>query len=90
MSKIGIGFLLMLVFTLIFGVFLDGFATVLAWTSGGSSLSDFTGLEQFIKFSPFIVWILGFGIGIVLAALGIREMWTGRGRGGSGGGGGMH
>lgn len=89
MGKIGVGFLLMLVFTLIFGVFLDGFATVLSWTSGGSTLSDFNGLEQFVKFSPFIVWILGFGAGIVLAVLGIREMWPGKGKGSSSGSG-MH
>jgi hypothetical protein len=88
-SKIGIGFLLMLVFTLIFGVFLDGFNTVLTWASGGSTLSDFTGLEQFVKFSPFIVWILGFGTGIVLAVLGIKEMWPGKGSKG-GGNGSMH
>jgi hypothetical protein len=88
-SKIGIGFLLMLVFTLVFGIFLDGFATVLNWTSGGSSLADFTGLEQFIKFSPFIAWILGFGTGIVLAALGLRELASGKGKGGSSSGG-MH
>ena len=72
------GLLFILVFTLIFGVFLDGFDTVLTWTSGGSTIADFTGLEAFISFGPFILWILGFGAGILLGYSGIREMLSGK------------
>jgi hypothetical protein len=80
-----------MVFTLIFGVFLDGFSTVLNWASGGSTIADFTGLEQFVKFSPFIVWILGIGAGAWLAILGIQDLRQSKGKsGGGGGGGGMH
>jgi hypothetical protein len=84
--KVGLGFMVIFMFTMIFGVFLDGFANVMNWTSGGSTLSDFTGMEAMVKFSPFFVWLLGLGVGGWLAFSGIQGVR----HGGKGGGGGMH
>jgi hypothetical protein len=85
--RIALGFMVIFMFTMIFGVFLDGFANVLNWTSGGSTLADFTGMEAMVQFSPMILWLLGIGVGGWLAFSGIQGMRHGKG---GGGGGGMH
>ena len=86
--KIALGFVVIFMFTMIFGVFLDGFATVLNWTSGGSTLADFTGMSPMVKFTPVILWLLGIGAGGLLAYSGIQGVRHGKSGGGSGGG--MH
>lgn len=83
--KIATGFLAIFVFTMVFGVFLDGFANVLNWASGGSTLADFTGMESLVKFTPFILWIMGVAFGGWLAFSGIQGVRRGKGSGGGGG-----
>jgi hypothetical protein len=85
--RIALGFMVIFMFTMIFGVFLDGFANVINWTSGGSTLADFTGMEAMVQFTPFILWLLGIGVGGWLAFSGIQGVRHGKG---GGNGGGMH
>lgn len=85
--RIALGFMVIFMFTMIFGVFLDGFANVLNWTGGGSTLTDFTGMPAMVQFTPFILWMLGIGVGGWLAVSGIQGVRHGKS---GGNGGGMH
>jgi len=57
MKTIVIGLLMIVIALAMFPIVLDSVAAVLAWTSGGSSISTFTGLEALVKISPLLIFI---------------------------------
>jgi hypothetical protein len=42
---------------LMFSIVLDSVQALLSWTSGGATISDFTGLEQLVTISPLFIFI---------------------------------
>lgn len=83
-TRIWLGFGLIFLFTLVFGIFLDGMGTILAWASGGSTIADFTGLGDIVSFTPLILWLMGIGFGGWLAFSGVQGVRRGKSGGGSG------
>lgn len=56
-KTIVIGLLMIVIALAMFPIVLDSVAAVLAWTSGGSSIATFTGLEALVKISPLLIFI---------------------------------
>jgi len=91
MLKIGGGLIGIFILVIFFEVTMDGFASLMGWTSGGSTISTFTGLSPLVKIAPLLVWLAVLGSSIWLIVGGAKGLWAEK-KGGSkaGGGGGMH
>ena len=57
MKKMIVGIIMIVVALLMFGIVLDSVATLLAWSSGGSTIATFTGLQQLVTISPLLIFI---------------------------------
>jgi hypothetical protein len=89
--KIGGGLILIFICVIFFEIVMGGFASLMGWSSGGSTIDTFTGLSPMIKISPMILWLITLGASIWLIISGALGLKGGKGTGGgSHGGGGMH
>ena len=91
MMKIGGGLIGIFILVIFFEVTMDGFASLMGWTSGGSTIDTFTGLSPLVKIAPLLVWLSVLGSSIWLIVGGAKGLWAEK-KGGknAGAGGGMH
>jgi hypothetical protein len=86
--KIGLGLIGIFILVIFFEITMDGFASLMGWTSGGSTIDTFTGLSPMVKISPMLAWLATLGASlwlIVSGALGLRKSGGGGGGGSSSG-----
>ena len=91
MLKIGGGLIGIFILVIFFEVTMEGFASLLGWSSGGTTISTFTGLSPLVKIAPLLVWLSVLGASLWLIIGGARGLWAEKKGGGAPkGGGGMH
>ena len=92
MLKIGGGLIGIFILVIFFEVTMDGFASLIGWSSGGTTISTFTGLSPLVKIAPLLVWLAVLGSSIWLIVGGARGLWATAKKSGNAnkGGGGMH
>jgi len=67
-----IGVIMIFICIIMFEIVLDGVGTILAWTSGGSDISTFTGFGSIVQLTPMLLWLGLFGFGGYEIYRGIR------------------
>lgn len=74
--KLVVGIIMLFIAIIFFQVVLDGVGSLLGWSSGGSTIADFTGLSPIVKVTPLLVWLgllTGSGFFIFSGVRGIRR-----------------
>jgi hypothetical protein len=83
-GKLVTGIIMIVISLLMFGIVLDSISTLLAWTSGGLTLEDFTGLQAIVSIAPLLIFLGLMTAGGWLTISGLKGEF---GSGGGGGGG---